>query len=303
MEVMKTANNKPYKNVPLIMALIDISFSELPNFEKKFDIEELAESLFKLGFTEKQKIILNGLEVKIDERTDSNYKQGVSHTNTNHITRSHWVLLNHEKTKALHILSDKIILKVTDYSTFDEFKELFKECLTECSKNIPLLKDAHAKRIGIRYLDLIAPKLNVDVNEYLGKEWHSPSSFISKSESRRLLVNKTTQFYEDDNVKVKLDSTQFYPSNGANIGIIPDDLADDERVALQIKFLPWIADSMDNKQSYVLLDIDAFREENLGRVGDNLVDIASGLRKKVNDSFKDYITDKAEMDWSNEYGK
>jgi len=301
--VIKTEDSKPYKNVPLVMAVIDISFSELPNFEKKFDIEELAESLFKLGFTEKEKINLNGLEVRIEDRSDKDYSQGVSHTNTNHITRTHWVLLNHERTTALHILSDKIILKVTDYTTFKNFKELFEKCLMECSKNIPLLESAHAKRIGVRYLDLIAPKLNVDVNEYLGKEWHAPSSFISKSESRKLLVNKTTQFYEDDNVKVKLDSTQFYPSNGANIGIVPDDLADDERIALKIKFVPWIADSMDNKQSYVLLDIDAFKEDNLGTVGNNLVEIASDLRDKVRVSFKDYITDKAEKDWSNKHGK
>lgn len=296
---MEKKINAPYKDAPLIMALVDISYSEIPNFEKSFDIEDLAESLFKLGFTEREKINHNGIEIEVNDSAPLNVDKSIPKINTRNISRSHWVLLNIGRTVALHILSDKIILKVTDYTTFENFNTLLNSCISACSRSITLLADSPLKRVGVRYIDLLVPKITDDINDYINSEWHAPKSFIEKSNKRKLLVNKMIQFYQEENMKVKVESTQFLPEHGANIGLIPEDLADDEKVALNLKFAPWMQESMSQQKSYTLLDVDAFVDKDLGKLNAGLYQHVLDLRNLIRSSFESYITNKAESAWSN----
>lgn len=114
------------------------------------------------------------------------------------------------------------------------------------------------------------------------------------------MMNRTTQFFEDGEATVKVDSTQFEPSNGMPISIIPDDLTDQQEASLKLKFLPWIEESMHNKKSYVVLDVDAFTTNELGLI-DSVIEKITNLRSVVRNTFDAYISENAEIEWNNKY--
>ena len=289
----------PYRDAPLIMAIVDIAYSEIPNFEKSFDIEGLAESLFKLGFTDKEEINQNGIEFNLNNSDSLELDKSIPKLKTRSISRSHWVLLNSDRTASLHILSDKIVLKVTDYSTFENFSALLENCINACTKSIALLSDSPLKRVGVRYIDLLIPKGNDEINDYINSDWHAPKDFFEESTKRKLIINKITQIYQEEDMKVKVESTQLLPEHGANISVIPEDLSDEENVALKLKFSPWIEESMSRRKSYTLLDVDAYVDKGLGKFDIRLCEHVSVLRSLIRSSFESYITSKAESTWSN----
>jgi uncharacterized protein (TIGR04255 family) len=296
---MENNIKKPYKHAPLIMVAADISYSEIPNFDKAFDLEGLRESLFKVGLTEKVELKHNGVEIELNNPNKLKQDKNVTHIKTQNISRTHWVLLNNERTTALHILNDKIILKVTDYDTFDTFSILLKQCISAFADSISLLKEAPLKRVGLRYVDLIVPKVEDDICDYINSDWHAPKSITSTSDSRKLMLNRITQVYLENTVKVKVESLQFVPKNGVNIAVIPEDLSDDDKVALKLKLPPWINEAMEQKNSYCILDVDASLDEGLGKFNDGIFNNIKELKKAIRASFNGYVTSKAKDEWNN----
>lgn len=291
---MSPSKTKTYKHAPLVMAVIDISFADIPNFHGNCNDELLAESLFSHGFTERKKVIQNGFEVKIADDVDTFSSQ--SSVEAVKTSNYHWVFLNEDRTNALHVFSNKIVLKCTDYHNFDEFIETFNKCFTSCELHISLLGTAPIKRIGARYVNFIVPNVEQDISVYICDEWAAPSHFLKAKDSRKLMMSRTTQFIEDEDVKLRIDSAQFEPGNGMKLSLIPDDLADADEVALKLKFVPWAEKAIQSGKSYVILDIDAFYESNLAKERD-ITSHLSKLRQEIRNSFGAYTTDLAEQEW------
>lgn len=280
------------------MALVDISFSEIPNFEGNFDPEKLAESLFALNFTQKAKIVQNGLEVQVRNESQ-NTNLNCPNTTTKEFTTSHWVYLNNDRTLALHILSNKLILKCTKYDCFDVFDKLLKKCIDICEKEIPRFNTIPVQKVGMRYVDFIIPKPDQDLERYLNKEWHAPRSSEQGDGdgTRKLMMNRTTQILEDGQIKLRVDSAQFEPKNGMPISVIPNDLSDADESAMQLVLTPWVEDSLKAEKNYVILDIDASLLDNLNCPPKKALDKLEALRLSVRNSFNTCITETAEKEW------
>lgn len=294
---MQSAKNyKKYLHAPLVMALVDISFSELPNFEGNFDPEKLAEALFSLNFTKKAKIVQNGIEVQV-RNEPQNTNLNSSNTSTKEFSASHWVYLNNDRTLALHIMSSKLILKCTKYDCFSTFNDLLKRCIDVCEAEISHFDTVPVQKIGLRYVDLIIPKPSQDLNDYLNEEWHAPTSFKEVGAGRKLMMNRTTQILEDGEIKLRVDSAQFEPKNGMPISVIPSDLSDRDESSMQLYFTPWMEESFAAQKNYVILDIDASLQDNLNCSPKEALDKLSSLRLAVRDSFKTCITENAEREW------
>lgn len=273
------------------MAIIDMSFADIPNFDSVLNPEKLAESLFSIGLTDRKKIVDNGFEIQVGE-SDSNFASSVEP-----VANTRWVFLNNERTLALHVYTNRLILKCTDYDVFGNFKDIFNRCVEALKKELPLLSVAPLKRVGTRYVSLVMPKPEHQVDSYIDEKWLAPKTLIDVEPSRKLMLSRLTQFIEDGNVKIKVDSTQFEPANGMQMIVIPDDLSDHEDAALQLKFVPWMQHAVEAKKSYFILDIDAFIDAELDNVGNGISEILDNLRPAVRTCFNAYVTDCAEKEW------
>jgi len=294
--VQSAKDYKKYKHAPLVMALVDISFSELPNFEGNFDPEKLAESLFSMNFTQKVKIVQNGFEVQVrNEPPNTNLNS--SNTTTKEFSTSHWVYLNNDRTLALHIMSSKLILKCTKYDCFDTFNDLLTRCIDVCEKEITHFDTVPVQKVGMRYVDLIIPKPSQDLKDYLNKEWHAPTNFEQGGAARKLMMSRTTQILEDGEIKLRIDSAQFEPKNGMPVSVIPNDLSDRDESSMQLFFTPWMDESFKAQKNYVILDIDASLQENLNCTPKKALDKLEPLRLSIRNSFNTCITEKAEKEW------
>jgi uncharacterized protein (TIGR04255 family) len=294
--VESNEKRKKYKHAPLVMALVDISFSEIPNFEANFNPEVLAESLFALGFTQKAKIVRNGFEFNVrNESQNTNLKS--SNTTTKEYSTSYWVYLNNNRTLALHVWNSKLTLKCTDYDCFDAFNDLLKKCIDICEKTIPLFDNIPVQKIGLRYVDFIIPKSDQDLTYYLHEAWHAPTSFKQDGEERKLMMNRTTQILDDGEIKLRVDIAQFEPKNGMPFSVIPTDLSDTDEASLQILLTPWAEESLKAKKNYVILDMDASLLNNLNCPPKKALDKLEELRVSVRNSFNTCITKEAEAEW------
>jgi uncharacterized protein (TIGR04255 family) len=294
--VQSNVNYKKYQHAPLVMAVVDISFSELPNFEGNFNPEKLAESLFALNFTQKATIVQNGFEVQV-RNEPQNTSINSSNTTTKKFSTSHWVYLNNDRTLALHIMNSKLILKCTKYDCFTTFKDLLERCIEVCETEIPHFDTVPVQKVGMRYVDLIIPKHNQDLKSYLNEEWHSPTNFEQTPSTRKLMMSRTTQILDDGEIKVRVDCAQFEPKNGMPISVIPNDLSDSDESSMQLFFTPWMEESLNAQKNYVILDIDASLQGNLNCPPKKALDKLESLRLSVRSSFNACITEKAENEW------
>lgn len=292
----KAKNQRLYEHGPLIMALADISFSDLPNFETNFDVEILAESLFDFGFTQKTKEIQQAFEFQI-KPSQQNANLSSSDSNTKKVTKTKWAFLNNERTLSLHILSNKLILKCTKYKSFQIFYELLENCINVCEKDIKNFDKIPVQKLGLRYVNLIAAKPEQNLNDYLNKSWHAPTNIVNGTSSQTLMISRSTQIVKDENVVVRVDSAQFNPKSGMQVSLIPNDLADSNETGLQLSFTPWTIDSINNGNNYVVLDIDSSTQEALTCTPKSGLEIFKKLRKPGKAAFENYVTSFAKSQW------
>lgn len=252
-------DTKGYKNAPLVMALIDVRYTDIPGFEvveKSSAESELHSQLSDLGF--KHKIIEN--HQNIDVQIDSSVPQGnnlnlelLKHKVTND---KRWVFINLAKTTLIYISSKNIAIKTTDYKNHTDFISLFYQALS-CVENVfPKLKGCGLLRIGTRYVNLIVPKNNKPLDCYIEKNWrHHKADRLPFNAVDGFIKNIHTN-YETDHGMLRVECTQFNPKPNSPLALLPNDLIDSPETGLEITGQPWWNESFSSLCPYAALDID-----------------------------------------------
>lgn len=286
-----------YKYAPLLMSLVDIRMTAIPDFYLDDKLTHIESSLREIGFVEKVIEKRHQIEFEIKHEPESGQLIQTQKPQPTGARTERWIFLNLDKTTSIYLSQDGVSIKTTHYTTHVEFVNLIHEVLNRLVDIFPLALKGAVSRIGTRYVNLIVPKPGRDVCEYLKEEWlpNNKTSEAIKAEEgthSRLIMN-----YKTEHGGLRLDVHKFSPTQGEILPIIPQELADNPESALNINELPWWKEQMIKNESYLMFDID------LGKVTREMFDIQrivtslNDMRALTKPAFEMCITDAAREDW------
>lgn len=288
--------SKAYQHAPLLMTLVDVRFSAIPDFYEIGKLVKLEASFRELGFVER--VIEKQQEINFELKPDSegNMVQSVKPV-TSQSEKQRWIFLNLEKTLSVYIAQDGFSVKSTNYTCHQDFVSVIRNVISKFTEVFPSLLQGVISRIGTRYLNLIIPKEGKDVSRYLKREWLPNNSIPTDIEVESGLHNSLMMNYKTKYGNLKVESNKFTPEPGGNIAIIPNELMDSQETALSIQESPWWNTQLDKRKSYVVLDIDLSNPIREMFDIEKIIARLDNMRTLTRPAFNMCITDEAKKDW------
>jgi uncharacterized protein (TIGR04255 family) len=288
---------KGFKYPPLLMALLDLRCSAIPEFNLSGKIVEVESKLRDIGFVEKsiEKLQEFAIELKPDEQSG---KLAQVHQNPSEVVlKQRWIFLNFERTLSVYFSEDAISIKTTEYVSQDEFYHSTEKILRCIVDVFPSLTKGILTRIGTRYFNLIVPKEGQDVSDYIAKDLF-PNSQIPKGLNFKLgLHNRLTMNYLTDHGNLRIDINKFSPQPDQTISIIPRELSDTPEAALSINERPWWNKQLNNNSECVVLDIDLVNQLRIIFSVDEIMQKLQEMRSITKPTFETCITSFARQHW------
>ena len=190
-----------------------------------------------------------------------------------------WVFANRDRSSAVVLAPDFVVLETNQYSKFEQFAEDLLAVLNVVGE---VARVDLAERLGLRYVDLIRPARTGDTyRDYLRSSLHGlDTSALSKGEVfHRLETRAETDVGGTLVVKV---------AHSKNGGYLPPDV-DGNHLAFD--------DVPDKGEHVVVLDIDHFSEEPRDFKPTKLVDGMWELHGLVRKAFEQAVTPHAIEQW------
>lgn len=288
--------SRGYQQAPLLMTLVDVRFSAIPDFHEEGRLLQLESSFREIGFVEK--VVEQQQEINFELKPDANGKiVHSSKPSVNQVGKQRWIFLNFERTLSVYVAQDGLSVKCTRYSTHDKFVESLEGVVSRLVEVFPSLSKGVISRIGTRYLNLIVPQEGKSVANYLKAEWLPNNSIPTEIDVESGVHNRLMMNYKTKYGNLRVESNKFAPEKGANMSVIPNELMDSPETALSIQELPWWGEQLGRNESYVVLDIDLSNSVREMFNIDNLVDSLNGMRTLTRPAFDMCITDEAKQDW------
>ncbi|OCH26607.1 hypothetical protein A6E12_12560 [Aliivibrio fischeri] len=287
---------KGYQHAPLLMTLVDIRFSSIPDFYESEKLVQL-ESLFRdIGFVEK--VIEKQQEMSFELKSDADGKIVHSAKPTvNQHEKQRWIFLNLDRTLSVYVAQDGISIKSTKYICHEEYVQSISKILSKLVQVFSSLLKGVTARIGTRYLNLIIPLEGKDVANYLKPEWLPNNSIPTEVDVEFGVHNRLMMNYKTKYGALRVESNKFTPEPNASLSIIPNELQDSPETALSIQELPWWGEQINRKVSYVILDIDLSNPIRIMFDIEGIVDLLNKMRKLTRPAFNMCITEEAKQDW------
>ncbi|MFB9213845.1 TIGR04255 family protein [Vibrio sinaloensis] len=287
-----------YVHAPLLMALYDIKYTDIPEFYDESKLVQVESVLREHGFVEKVVESFQQVNFEVSPNAPSEQMVSMQKPTASGKTKQRWIFLNLDRTVSLYFAEGSLVLKTTNYSTHEQYLELLIKVLTDIANVFPSLMKGALLQIGTRFLNLIIPKEDKSLIDYVLPSWLPNSvSLPAGIESNPGVHNRLILNYETSLGNLRVESNQFSPKAGMNKQIIPDELMDNPEVSLSIAGRPWWNDQLSSNVSYLVLDFD------LIKIYREIFDInaISGyineMRSITKPAFEGCITDTARTDW------
>ncbi|MFV0448411.1 MAG: TIGR04255 family protein [Vibrio sp.] len=290
-------SKKGYEHAPLLMALIDIKFSSIPNFYEDGKLIDVESSLRDIGFVEK--VVENQQEFAFEIKHDQKSGQTVQMQKpaVSGQAKQRWIFLDLERTTSVYLAQNGVSIKTTHYTTHEEFMETFNNVLLRISDVFETMLKGAVSQIGTRFLNLIVPLPGNDVSRYIDEAWLPNNTIPEINGIESGIHSRLTMNYKTRQGNLRVESNKFSPEPGVNISIIPNELSDNPDSALNIRELPWWPHQLDNQVSYLILDIDLNKKLRKLFNVEEIMETLSDMRKVTKPAFEMCITDDARADW------
>ena len=152
---------KVLTDAPLVQALIDLRFSEIPSLSSipADVINKIHEAMIGVGFAEKIESKGQSVSIRFDQATQQA---------TQEITPVNRYLFRAAGERSIIELSkSSLIYKSTEYGTFEDFYKKFDEVLSSLIELVPTLNKSLLKRVGLRYIDVIVPDSGNTLEDFI----------------------------------------------------------------------------------------------------------------------------------------
>jgi uncharacterized protein (TIGR04255 family) len=284
-------SKKILDRAPLVHAVLHLRFSETPSLNPINTelLNKLHERMIKEGFQEKIES-----QATLDEVIFDPVKQQMNHKQLN----KKRILFRATGEKSIvEISEESIVLKTTNYNSFEEFYGSFHLVLTGCLEVLNGLSHALLKSIGLRYVDIIAPANNLSLNELVSAEL-LPASLEIINESKHIQGATLKVVATNPRQVLAVNFEELLVREGKVSKILPDNLVEpDTKCGLKITGQSdWLNVS---SETYGLLDIDHTHHFDSSPVFDveMIQSAALELYQHANDVFWNSITEKAQQEW------
>lgn len=280
------------EEAPLVLSVLHLEFSKIPALSVM--TQEMSNSLH-------QRMIEEGFPERIDSQQEvvefafnSNNNQPPQQQTRN----IHRILFRASGEMDIVQVSDHaLILKTTNYQRFEKFYEKFNGAIKACIDVIPDFDKVLLKSVGLRYVDLIAPKPGASLADYISSEVLPLSlSMLDKPLQRH---GKTfTQSQVNENQVINVFFEELPTVQGKVHKVLPDNLIEaDPNGGLIIKGHQWWHEL--DSPTYGILDVD----NHYSFIGSPVFDIQTlneaikNLYIYANQVFWGTITDEAKSAW------
>ncbi len=288
------------RHAPLVHAVIHLKFSTIPALENmSSDLSKiLHQKMIEVDFPEK--IISEGqhLEISFDALNQQS-KQTVKKINRNLYRASGEktiVEISHSEADS----SSSLILKSTEYETFEQFEILFNNLLNGCLEVIPGLNKSLLKSIGLRYVDVIVPNQGNTLQDFvIPKILPAPLDNVENLIHRFGLTIKQAQTAKDQILSITFE--EIATNNGMLSKILPESLGEhDSKCGLIIEGQQyWTAIT---SPTYGILDIDHLHTfTGSPQLDKSMINtVLTSLYQTNHDVFWSVITETAKKAWGKE---
>lgn len=280
---------KMLENAPLVHALIHLRFAEVPTLKaiKPELVQSLHDRMIDEGFPEK-------IESKAD-LVEWNYDVASQQMKHKKISRERLLFRAAGERQIVEISESSMILKSTDYDTFSNFYKRFHNLLLACIDIVPKLDKTLMKSVGLRYVDVIAPKESDKLSQFVCNEVLPPALKEIGAHLQGHTL-KTVKIAENQVLTVNFEEL---PTVERRVHkVLPDNLIEpDPKCGLVIKGQQdWF-----NVESatYGVLDIDHTYQFPLSPVfsAEEIEKATNSLYQRASDIFWDIISQQAKSAW------
>ncbi|MAL98873.1 MAG: hypothetical protein CL583_10550 [Alteromonadaceae bacterium] len=276
---------------PLVHAVIHLRFSDVPALTAVSPelLHEMHVKMIDEGFSENIESQAELVDVMIDSTTQQVRQRKQS--------RKRYLYRAAGEQDIFEISQNTIVLKTTNYSSFEEFSETFKKLLKICHDVIKGLEKSLLKSVGLRYVDVIAPANGKELREFISED--ILPAHLKALDGRRHIHGFTVKQAETSpGQTIKVGFEELPCNDGKIYKVLPDNLMEaDKKCALLIKgHREWLSVS---GETYGILDVDHIRNFN-GSPVFNIESVIASLEPLYDDANKVFwgaISDDAKNAW------
>lgn len=273
---------------PLIHAVAQVQFSELPSFEEG-ELEALHRGLMGIRFP---------------ERVNSHFEQhilalpanGAPADQPSHQRLSRYVFKAPGQQQLVEVRRDRILLKVTDYAGHHAFFDLWQKVMETVFAALPHLRQALLHRFSLRYIDLVVPKPVERLTQLVSGALLPPP--LQELQGDSLFGTSVKVIRTAPNQHLRVAFEELLPMEKRLTKVLPDDLAEhDPRCGISINAQ---AHWQEIEGPYGLLDIEhvytAHNTPSLATV--DMKNRLEALYQPARAAFDSVITDAARTSWA-----
>jgi uncharacterized protein (TIGR04255 family) len=283
---------KALTDAPLVQALIDLRFSEIPSLSSiPTDlIDKIHEAMIGVGFAEKIESKGQSVSIRFDQATQQATQEKTS------VNR--YLFRAAGERSIIELSKSSLIYKSTEYGTFEDFYKKFDEVLSSLVELVPTLNKSLLKRVGLRYIDVIVPDSGNTLEDLISDGLLAPK-LNEPIDGYKHIHGLTSKVVEVDQNKMLRVALEELPVENRSIRkILPDELVEpDQNCGLVIKGQACWANT--SSPTYGILDIDhTFNFEASPAFSiDSIREATSGLYNQSKDVFWSLIKQPALNIW------
>jgi uncharacterized protein (TIGR04255 family) len=285
---------KVLTHAPLVHAVIHLRFSDVPALTAVSPelFNDLHVKMIEEGFSESIESQAELVDVMIDSSTQQ-VKQR-RQQRKRHLYRAAG------EQDIFEISQNTIILKTTNYTTFEKFSGTFEKLLLVCLDTINGIEKALLKSVGLRYVDVIAPTSDKELRNFISEDI-LPANLTALDGKRHIHGFMVKQAETSPGQTLRVGFEELPCNDGKVHKVLPDDLLEaDKRCALLIQgHQEWLKVS---GETYGILDVDHIKNFIGSPVFSikSVIDSLAPLYEDTNEVFWDAISDEAKESWGYE---
>lgn len=279
-------SNIVLEHSPLVMALIELRFTPLPQKHLEAGLEDFKSALFEHELPDFHETDVSQVEAKPSASGQLEFKT---------MTGKRWDFISLNRDLGVILMGDSICLRATTYSHFGDFRELWSRVNQAFFASFPHANKAGIQRVGLRYMDVFLPQPKEAYTDYINRDWLSKKHIDSDASTLSSYKQQTRTM----SGLLRLELEERAIDNG-NVSIFPKDINDPDPVALQVQAKDLWRTA--NPKKYAILDIDHIwtaenKKPKILNI-ENTLAITDSLHDDCEDTFWSILSKHAEEKWN-----
>ncbi|WP_375058398.1 TIGR04255 family protein [Zobellella sp. DQSA1] len=207
---------------PLVHAVVHLRFSDVPSLEKMSEdnLSSIHSKMIEQGFPEKLKSKAEIIDI-VFEHDSLHPKQNIT-------TKNRYLFRASGEREIIEITGSSLLVKSSNYSNFDDFYHKFINVLKSCIEVFPEFNSALMKNVGVRYVNVIAPKGSRNLTDYM-QEWLLPPCVKGMSDFNHLHGVAVKLFETGKDQVLRLQFDELKSHDGRVMKVLPDNLIERDK--------------------------------------------------------------------------